>query len=88
MKARITKREAEAMAKFFLSKKYYGDITDFSVQVEAGGGKAVARCKYDNKRWNQHFRLEVVMDVVYGTIEAREYHHQDNLSFYRNPDLQ
>ena len=85
MTPKITVKEATAMAKFFLSKKYYGTITDFSVHVEAGGSKAIARCKYDNKRWNQHFNLEVVMDTVYRTIEAREYHHQDNLSFYRNP---
>lgn len=88
MGKRITTAEATEMAQFFLSKKYAGTISEFRVHTEAGGSKAIATCKMDCKMWNQHFKLEVVMDAVYNTIEAREYHHEDNLSFYRNPDLQ
>lgn len=88
MAKRITTAEATEMANFFLSKKYSGTISDFRVHTEAGGSKAIATCRVDNKAWNQHFKVEVVMDAVYNTIEAREYRHKDNLSFYRNPELQ
>lgn len=88
MAKRITTAEATEMAQFFLSKKYAGTISDFRVHTEAGGSKAIATCKMDCKMWNQHFKVEVVMDTVYNTIEAREYRHEDSLSFYRNPELQ
>lgn len=88
MVKRITKAEATAMAKFFISKKYPGKISNFSVYTEAGGSKATARFKLDNISWAQHFVVEVIMDLFSGTIESREYRHSDNLSFYRNPDLQ
>lgn len=88
MAKKTTTAEAIEMAQFFLSKKYAGTISDFSVHTEAGGSKAIATCKMNCKMWNQNFKVEVVMDAVYNTIEAREYHHEDNLSFYRNPELQ
>lgn len=88
MAKKITTAEATGMAQFFLSKKYAGTISEFRVHTEAGGSKAIATCKMDCKMWNQHFKVEVVMDAVYNTIEAREYHHEDNLSLYRNPELQ
>lgn len=89
MTKRITTAEATEMANFFLSKKYMGSqISDFRVHTEAGGSKAIASCKITDKRWGQHFKVEVIMDTVYNSIEAREYRHEDNLSFYRNPELQ
>ena len=88
MTKRITTAEATEMAQFFLRKKYSGTITNFSVHTEAGGSKAIATCKIENNTWGENYKVEVVMDTVYNTIESREYRHSDNLSFYRNPELQ
>lgn len=88
MKKKITIAEATEMAQFFLSKKYAGTITDFRVSIEEHGLKAVATCKIENDPWGQNFKVDVVMDTYYNTIESREYRHSDNLSFYRNPELQ
>lgn len=49
MAKRITTVEATEMANFFLSKKYSGTISDFRVHTEAGGSKAIATCRVDNK---------------------------------------